>query len=501
LRRDAKREELEQLKETENQYYSLRAEYDRVMNQMKETEERLEFFRQQNMDLEKRLKQMETRSMELEERNMELESKMVNLMETLQTEMEKAEVKQQVVDNTLHLVSQLPQNSPYRRPLLSFFFQGLSQEDAQNIYGISTRTYKRVMNEDGNVLVEQKYKSEVTRKRISDEQLKEVKEILNQILPVQSGRDWRVQEMTDKKLYELYDTLAEGKPVSKSYFFYQILDKEKIHHSKKVKFCPLCERYPEDRDEEVLEHVQLFPIQRGAYLDDKQNIQSGKDSTTVLVTQDFTQLELEGSFVQDLILCKYSYNKDSKDKLDREYRHFIGEIGDKNGINFVTGAWLALVKANWFNGATVVKIWSDGGPKHFKISSNRKFLLALQHGFPEIEWIYNFFVSYHGCSICDGVAAHAKGKLNRTMRDSQTAIRTIPEAVETIGDLENHVASTVTLTSNDFSTRTLHGIKSFHKFTADKEKKVINAFETSQKIIPLKQFCPQDFIALEDMMT
>ncbi len=162
-----------------------------------------------------------------------------------------------------------------------------------------------------------------------------------------------------------------------------------------MKFCPICERYPEDHSEEVLEHVQLFPIQRQAYLEDKQGISSGKDSTTILVTQDFTQLELDGSFVQDLIICKYSYNKNSSDKLDREYRHFIGEVGDKNGINFVVGAWLTLVEANWFNDATVVKIWSDSGPKHFKISANMKFLLALQHAKSEVTWIYNFMESKH----------------------------------------------------------------------------------------------------------
>ena len=81
--------------------------------------------------------------------------------------------------------------------------------------------------------------------------------------------------------------------------------------------------------------MQLFPIQRQAYLEDKQRISSEKNSSTALVTQDFTQFELNGSFVQDLIICKYFYNKNSSDKLDREYRHFIGKVGDKNGINFI----------------------------------------------------------------------------------------------------------------------------------------------------------------------
>jgi len=83
-------------------------------------------------------------------------------------------------------------------------------------------------------------------------------------------------------------------------------------------------------------------------LKDKEAISSGKDSKTILVVQDFTQIELDGSFIQDLILCKYSYNNDGKENLSKEYRHFMEEIGDKNDISFVVGAWMALLKSNWF---------------------------------------------------------------------------------------------------------------------------------------------------------
>jgi hypothetical protein len=350
--RQIQKEELGQLKGIKDQWNNLKSQYDLLKEEhdsiinfkgeKKRMEEESGLLKQHNMALEmecgslrQQNKALETKLQQKEERIMELEPRMVDLMNTIQSIYEETEIKQQVVDNTLDLISQLPPRSPFRRPLLSFFFQGLSQEEAQRIYGVSARTYGRVLEENGSILVEQRYKSNVIRKRITDDQLKEVKEIVNQILPVQSGRDYRVQEATDKKVYELYETLTKGKPVSKSYFFYQILAKEKIHHSKNLKFCPICERYPEDHSEEVLEHVQLFPIQRQAYLEDKQGISSGKDSTTILVTQDFSQLELDGSFVQDLIICKYSYNKNSSDKLDREYRHFIGEVGDKNGINFV----------------------------------------------------------------------------------------------------------------------------------------------------------------------
>ena len=99
-----------------------------------------------------------------------------------------------------------------------------------------------------------------------------------------------------------YQSCTEGKPVSKTYF-YKILSNEKIHHSKKMKFCPICEKYEDQEDDkEALEHVQLFPIQRKIYLKDKEAISSDKYSKTILVVQDFTQIELDGSFIQDLIL-------------------------------------------------------------------------------------------------------------------------------------------------------------------------------------------------------
>ena len=186
--------------------------------------------------------------------------------------------------------------------------------------------------------------------------------------------------------------------------------------------------------------------------------------------------------------------------MDREYKHFIGQVGDKNDISFVVGAWLSLFKSNWFNGASTVKVWSDGGPKHFKISANMKFFMAIQQATPEVKWIYNFFASYHGCSICDGVAAQAKGNINRTMRDIQLAIRTTPEAIKVVGKPGNHVASTVAIVSNHFSTPTLQGIKSFHKFEADTHKNFLYAYRTSEDSKWEKRYCPQDVLNLLDLL-
>jgi hypothetical protein len=127
-----------------------------------------------------------------------------------------------------------------------------------------------------------------------------------------------------------------------------------------------------------------------------------------LVTQDFTQVVFEEGFVQTLIVCIYTYDKASKDGLQRTYRHFVGDIAEKNDVSFVIECWKILLDEKRFNGLETVFIWSDGGPKHFKISANIRFILSLQQAQPEIDWNYNFFPPYHRCSVCDEVASHIK---------------------------------------------------------------------------------------------
>ena len=132
------------------------------------------------------------------------------------------------------------------------------------------------MEENGTILTNQKYQMQVKRTRISNDQKEEVKKILNDILPVQSGRNWRYQEVTNDTLYEQYIAdIGNGKAVSKYFFIYKVLAKENIHHSKKVKFCPICEQNENgDQSINVLKHMELTPIQRQAYQRDKKEIAS-----------------------------------------------------------------------------------------------------------------------------------------------------------------------------------------------------------------------------------
>ncbi len=134
---------------------------------------------------------------------------------------------------------------------------------------ISEATWQRIKELDGGQLISIEYPVNVTRDRITEVQKDEIRRILNEILPVCSGRNFRYQEETDDNIYQEYcGMVKKGEPVSKTFFMYTILAHELIHHSKKPKFCKLCEKYDEyiSRDQEVPEksihHKELILLQR-----------------------------------------------------------------------------------------------------------------------------------------------------------------------------------------------------------------------------------------------
>jgi len=194
-----------------------------------------------------------------------------------------------------------------------------------------------------------------------------------------------------------------------------------------------------------------------------------------------------------------SWNSSWNHKVEKN-RYFVGNTTEKNDISFVVGCWKILLEENRFNEMETVIIWSDGGPKHFKISANICFILSLQQAQPEINWSYNFFPSYHGCSVCDGAASHIKQAINRTMRDDQIAIRSSEQIVSVISGLQNHEATLAISTSTNISANTLKGIKKYHKFTTDREKNVIYAYIDSSQTEYDHRYKPRDVIPFEDIV-
>ena len=192
------------------------------------------------------------------------------------------------------------------------------------------------------------YAINTTREKISPERVEKALQILDELIPVVSGRDYRYQEMTDDHLYEQYcEKLQNGLPVSKSYFVKKILFTQQIWHSKKPKFCNYCQEFESGVNTSKLkDHQDLIKFQRGQYKKEKEEIANGSDDA-ILITQDFTQLEIETGFIQNLIVVKYSHDISKEDGLRRDYCHFVGEKGNSNGINFVTGCWKTMWQDKW----------------------------------------------------------------------------------------------------------------------------------------------------------
>ena len=78
-----------------------------------------------------------------------------------------------------------------------------------------------------------------------------------------------------------------------------------------------------------------------------------------------------------------------------------------------------MVKDGIFEGYDKVLIFSDGGPKHFKMTGTMNFFAFIKMK-SNIALSYHFFESNHGHSVCDGAAAHAKKGINEYQRDIAT---------------------------------------------------------------------------------
>ena len=161
---------------------------------------------------------------------------------------------------SVYYTQHLPKN-PYIEDHCFFGLQkNLSMEKSLDLYNISKRTYNRILKEENSEITTRKYAIEVKKERITQKQKEEITRILDDILPKQSGRDYKYQETTNNKFYDIYHgEVINGDPVSKSFFLYSIMSKEKVSHSKTRKFCPLCEELENGEvTEKLLRHKEFL---------------------------------------------------------------------------------------------------------------------------------------------------------------------------------------------------------------------------------------------------
>jgi len=123
-----------------------------------------------------------------------------------------------------------------------------------------------------------------------------------------------------------------------------------------------------------------------------------------------------------------------------------------------------MFKLNLFQNRKKILIWTDGGPKHFKLSTNH----------------------YHGQSVCDGIAGVAKKKLNIWRRDNYKDLKSNIQICDVLNTIISTKAYTLPRIKTKITTPTLNGIKSFHKFTYSNF--TIHAYTTTEEKLPSKSF-------------
>ena len=101
-------------------------------------------------------------------------------------------------------------------------------------------------------------------------------------------------------------------------FRVRLLPLVRIHWSKDTKICPKCTLKSKLHD-------ALIKKQFAAYRDCKQSLIDSKNDEKVLIVQDFTQVVVQDTFYQDMVLCTYSYSEDADTKLESSYYHFFGQ--------------------------------------------------------------------------------------------------------------------------------------------------------------------------------
>ena len=406
--------------------------------------------------------------------------------------------------NAIIFFQNLPIYSPLRASVLKNLTKGVEPGQAAKDFGVHTSTVYRALNKDD-------FSQTILRKPIEQRNLGDparisiAKEFFDEAIPVLSGRKYRVKKCTNDNLYALYYIYAIDKciePLSKSYLIYNLLKKEYVHHSNDDTICPTChslssfncERPLTKEDATALSKLEnhiVIANQQGAYLKEmKRKLSEGQLPETCLVVHDFTQIQVQGTFYQDLIICIYYYDCLIEGGLKRRYIHHVGSSSsEKNDINFVSSSWKQMFQSNVFEHIQTIIIMSDGGPKHFKITSCLHFFAKMQREY-HIDICYNFFESYHGHSVCDGVASHTKKKLNVEQRDSQNPIKYSHEIQSTINKMKSsecNLYKSSGLATPNYAT--FNGIRSYYKFVFSHAYVFgfkLSSSETHTKLWPLQ---------------
>lgn len=293
---------------------------------------------QQAKEKEKRLqKKEEELDQDYQARSAELEMREREIAERVDTE----RINTLIMNNLVTVLQKLNHNCPFRRPLIGEISKGLELEEIKRCFQVSDTTARRAINERDQPTTDSglwniKYKPKSKRRRYQQAR-EQLVEVLNDLAPKPSARDYRICTTTKGKFYEDYlASLPEGEHrFSKRFLIDKFLGRhhgvareqhegERIQWVKDASMCKHCRRRDElmakaktkklsKKEKEELKqanlHHALIQAQRGEYLNIKHDLAAGKMAEgTILIVQDFTQLNTtKGGFWQDLIIVWFEY--------------------------------------------------------------------------------------------------------------------------------------------------------------------------------------------------
>lgn len=300
---------------------------------------------------------------------------------------------------------------------------------------------------------------------------------LDDYYPITSGRDYRIISCEKQELYKRYVKHCDQQqmPTLSMFTFTLELKKLRIHWTVNPHMCPHCQilkdykavegSLPNHRVRTALRHSEIFQHQRNQFFKSLDKLRLERRPDAHLLVQDFSGHMVDGRTLEELIIVCYTFDNRSKDKLRRDYFHVVPTTFIQHDILFVDEAWKLVFREAGLLSSRFIEIWSDGGPKHFKITSNLCMWLKIQMQLEQCDIRYNFFASYHGYSCCDASASHLKRHLisyRRNVSEPIDSVRKFTEVAKTAPFIN---LNTITVTLSIRPTpKTIHGIKKCHSF-------------------------------------
>lgn len=298
-------------------------------------------------------------------------------------------------------------------------------------------------------------------------------------LPMLSGRKFRLLCKPKDDVFVEYSKYCCGKgfpAYGRAKFFSRLLT-ERIHKSRAGVPCSDCAlvalvqqareggEVPEltaaqkKRLPKAEKHVRAVPIQRRHYRSDRANLKEGD----LVIVQDFTKhdKDIHTTTQQDHIIVFY-WRENGGEYYCME--HFIGPDGLKNDVRFSMYVWALLQTHERVIEAKRIVVWSDNGPKHFKLSAYMMFMSIWASAMGKLVSL-RFNAPYHGACVADSAAAHLKMATERHIARTGDNMKDPNSLVKVANTLSRHVGSLVELAKDSAkpSVQTWKGItKYFH---------------------------------------